>query len=385
MSNMNDKKLKILQIGDTWINDRTGGLSRYYTSLVSSMLEAGIDLKGLVAGSTGVEKLTNGAVKSLGKDDKGLPGNFMMFYNNFKKLVNINDFDVIVSHFALTTFPLLPLLGRKPLVIQFHGPFAYEGAAEDPSRTKKAIKYVIERAVYARGCKFITLSKAFKNILIEKYGVKPEKIEIIPGGVDCDQFSMDISRAEARDKFSLPQDRPIIFCVRRTVKRMGLENLIDAMREVVKTHPDAMLLVAGKGAQLEELRDRIKSYKLERNARMLGFVPDEDLPVLYRAANFSIVPTIKLEGFGLIVLESLACGTPALVTPIGGLPETIENFRPELILPSSSIDDIAAGINKAISGELKLPTSEECIDYVRNNCDWSIISKRIYDFYKTAV
>lgn len=380
-----DKQLRILQIGDTWINDRVGGLSRYYASLVNSMLEAGINLKGLVAGSHGVEKITNGAVCSMGDDDQNLLLNFLMFHNYFKKNVNINDFDVIVSHFSLITFPLLPLLGNKPLIIQFHGPFAFEGEVENDSRLKKVVKYFIERAVYSRGSKFITLSRAFRDILIEKYKVKPEKIEIIPGGVDCSKFSLDVSRAEARERFSLPQDRPIIFCIRRTVKRMGLENLIDAMQKVVKEHPDAMLLVAGKGALLEELKERIREYRLERNARMLGFVPDEDLPVLYRAANFSIVPTVKLEGFGLIVLESLACGTPALVTPVGGLPETVENFRPELILQSSSVDDIADGISRALSGDLKLPTSEECIDYVRKNCDWSIISRRIYDFYKTVV
>ena len=62
--------------------------------------------------------------------------------------------------------------------------------------------------------------------------------------------------------------------------------------------------------------------------RLLGFVAEEDLPWLYRACDISIVPSVALEGFGLPTIESLAAGTPVLVTPIGGLPETVSELDP---------------------------------------------------------
>jgi len=377
-----DKQLRILQIGESWTSDRIGGMNRYFASLVTSLLESGIKVKGLVIGSTKAEEITRGAVKSFGFNKGNLLSKFLMIHNYFKKNVNVENFDVIVSHFSLFTFPLLPLFKNKPLIIHFHGPFAFEGEVEKKKSLGNFAKYYIEKTVYNRGCNFITLSRAFKNILAEKYKIDPKKIEVIPGGVDCNKFSVNLSREEARKKLNLPQNRPIIVAVRRIVKRMGLENLIESIKTVKDSHPDVLLLIAGKGVLLEELNQRIISLGLEENVRMLGFVPDEDLPVLYRAANLSIVPTVELEGFGLIVLESLASGTPVLVTPIGGLPETIEKFRPDLILSSSSIESLSKGINDALSGKLKLPLQEECINYVKNNHDWTIISKQIYEFYE---
>ena len=82
----------------------------------------------------------------------------------------------------------------------------------------------------------------------------------------------------------------------------------------------------------DELEARCVAEGLDRPRPLLGFVPDEQLPLAYRAADFSIVPSVALEGFGLIVAESLAAGTPVLVTAVGGLPETLEGLAPQCVV-----------------------------------------------------
>jgi glycosyltransferase involved in cell wall biosynthesis len=108
------------------------------------------------------------------------------------------------------------------------------------------------------------------------------------------------------------------------------------MRTVRRIHPEVLLLIAGKGPLHDALSARIEDLGLQRHVRLLGYVPDADLALAYRAADLSVVPTVALEGFGLITVESLAAGTPVLVTPVGGLPETVQALAPNLILPAAT-------------------------------------------------
>jgi glycosyltransferase involved in cell wall biosynthesis len=166
---------------------------------------------------------------------------------------------------------------------------------------------------------------------------------------------------------------------------MGLEGLVSAMSEVCRREPEALLLIAGKGALYDELEARIRSLGLENNVQMLGFVPEDDLPVAYRAADLSIVPTVALEGFGLIAIESLAAGTPVLVTPVGGLPEVVSDLCADMVLPGYSTGDLAAGVSSALMGEFKLPDAEACQSYTRSRYDWTVIAARTREVYAEAL
>jgi glycosyltransferase involved in cell wall biosynthesis len=192
-----------------------------------------------------------------------------------------------------------------------------------------------------------------KRVLMETYAFPEEKISVIPGEVNIDQFKNTLSRGEARRRLGLTLDRPIILTVRRLERRMGLHNLIEAMGEVARAHRDVLLLIAGKGPLRNELEQHIASNHLSANVRTLGAVTDEALPLLYRAADFSIVPTTSYEGFGLILLESLASGTPVLGTPVGAIPEVLAPLSQSLLLESSSPRNIAEGIGEVLSGRRK--------------------------------
>lgn len=83
---------------------------------------------------------------------------------------------------------------------------------------------------------------------------------------------------------------------------------------------------------------------------MVGAVHDKTLPLFYRAADFSIVPTVAYEGFGLILLESLASGTPVLGTPVGAISEVLKPLSESLLLEGTSPRKMADGITQVLSG-----------------------------------
>jgi glycogen synthase len=315
-----------------------------------------------------------------------LPLRLMAARKAFAHAISVERPDVISSHFALYTWPGLDVARDIARVSHFQGPWADESGVEGAATLGQRAKHWLERSVYARSTRFIVLSEAFGQILTSRYGVAPERVRVVPGCVDVARFDIDISRARARARLQLPQDRPIVVAVRRLVRRMGLEDLIDAMARIkAQRGPDAMLLIAGKGRLSGELQARIDEHGLGNDVKLLGFVPDDRLAELYRAATISVVPTVALEGFGLITVESLAAGTPVLVTPVGGLPEVVAGLSRDLILRSTGAEAIAEGLTDALSGKLKLPDARRCRDFAMANFDNSVIARRVAEVYREAV
>ena len=377
--------MKIIQIGLEWFPEQGGGLDRYYYDCTRYLPLVGVDLKGMVAASGAVAKDTEGKVIGFALPESSTLERWRRIRQTFRELTQEQDYDLVVSHFAFYTFPLLNAIAPRPLVTHFHGPWALESSVEAKKSLAVKIKKWLEGSVYRRSQQAIVLSKAFGDILHREYQIPLEKINVIPGGVDIERFDIDVSQSAARDRLNWSGNRPIIFCIRRLAKRMGLENLVTAMVDVCALHPDVLLYIAGKGELTDTLQAQIIELKLDNNVKLLGYVSDEDLPLCYRAANFSVVPTIALEGFGLIVVESLAAGTPVLGTPIGGIPEILRPFSKDLVLAGYQPEQLAAGIIEALSGERKLPTSQACLDYVKANYNWSEIAKKIKSVYQKAI
>ena len=376
--------MKTLKIGMGWFPEESGGGNRYYYGSSRYLQEAGVDIQGLITGSERTAAITPQYVRVFAPTEAPLLKRWRGVRESAKQL-KLAEYDLVVAHFALYAFPILDRLGDLPLVFHFHGPWALESSAENQKAVKVGFKKTIEQLVYRRASSFIVLSQAFKDILHQQYNVPIDKIHIIPGGVDIEQFETSISRTEARSKLNWEQERTIIFCVRRLVKRMGLENLIEAIARVKTQYPDVLLHIAGKGALAETLQARITELDLTNHVRLLGYVPDEELPLAYRSADFSVVPTVSFEGFGLIIIESLAAGTPVLGTPVGGIPEILQPFCPDLLFEDTSVDKLAQGIVEVLSGKRQLPSSEACQAYAKDNYAWSVIAPQIKSVYEKAI
>ena len=374
--------MKTLQIGTSWFPEEAGGLARIYYGCVNYLPRVGVEVSGLVTGSDRIFSSSDGKVKTFASTDSSTWTRSLGVRKAVNQAIANSEFDLVASHFALYTFPILDRLDKFPLVMHFHGPWALESKAEGAGRLSVWGKWAIEKLVYQRANGFIVLSEAFRQILHRTYNVPLKKIFIVGGGLDTAEFDVGLTIAQARERLGWQQDRRIILCVRRLVKRMGLENLIAAIALVRKQHPDVLLLIAGKGAMSETLRSQIQELQLEDHVKLLGFVPDQDLAIAYRAAELSIMPTISLEGFGLAIIESLAAGTPVLATPIGGIPEILQPLSPELVLEGSTTNQLAQGMIEALSGQRQMPNAITCQTYVKQNYDWQVIAHQMKSVYE---
>jgi glycosyltransferase involved in cell wall biosynthesis len=300
-------------------------------------------------------------------------------------MLRADGIDLVAAHFALFTFPILTDLKVRPFVMHFHGPWAAESSQEGASSLAASAKKLLEKAVYRRADLVIVLSNAFGEIAIRDYGVSPEKIRIVPGAVDLERFCIETTKAEARQALGWPMEQRIYISVRRLVSRMGLDRLISAMKPVAQAHPQTTLYIAGKGRLRGELEAQVASLGLQKNVTFLGFVPDDQLPLIYRAADLNIVPTLALEGFGLVAAEALAAGTPSMVTPVGGLPEVVASLSPKLVFESTQIDAICNRLVQLEGGGLVLPSAEECVEFAKTHFHMNRMAREVAGVYREAL
>jgi glycosyltransferase involved in cell wall biosynthesis len=378
------EKIHSLQLGMHWFPERAGGLDRVFCELSRALPSVGVSVAGLVAGSCRVAADSSGTVRAFAPISASLLRRFNGMRQSFLQAEHTKRPDIIVSHFALYTLPVLDVL-KQPLAIHFQGPWANESGVEGNAGPLRALKWGIERLVYRRASRAIVLSNAFADILCRNYKFPESNIHVIPGGIDSRRFECLDTPDIARQRLEWPLEKPVIFVVRRLVRRMGLESLIAAIAILKTEIPEILVMIAGHGPLHPRLAAQIASQGLSRNIRLLGFVPDDVLPSMYRAADLSVVPSIALEGFGLVAAESLAAGTPCLVSPVGGLPEVVSALSKNLILASIAPTDIARGISDALSGQLVMPSEESCRAYATANFDWSVIANRVADVYRMAL
>jgi glycosyltransferase involved in cell wall biosynthesis len=332
-------------LGKGWFPAELGGLDRYYRQLLEQLPEA----RGVVVGPA--EDASSG-VATVSDHSAPLLVRLLAFTRAARR--EGRRADLIDAHFALYAF--LPLLShglrRKPLVVHFHGPWADENvSAGDSSRWRRRTRRRLERAVYSRARVVVTLTGAFKQLLVERYGVSPWNTTVLAPGVDLERFSVG-DRSAAREQLGLAPDAFVVCCARRLVPRMGLDVLIDAWAHELGNHPRARLLIAGDGDLQTELAHDIEARSLGSSVILLGRVSDEQLLALYRAADVNVVPSISFEGFGLVLLEAAACGTPSIVTRAGGLPEAITGLGQDLIVPAADVGALSERLTRAETGEL---------------------------------
>jgi glycosyltransferase involved in cell wall biosynthesis len=378
MSDSPAASASLLFVGLGWFPQSPGGVERYVYDLTGQLVagQDRVELCGVGLPETQPKspiQLTN-----LAAPDSPILQRLWSTRRNFLHR-QMQQPDAINLHFALYSFPLMDILPKNvPITFTFHGPWALESQQEAASKLSVLIKQsLVEKYVYRRCARFIVLSKAFGTILHQNYQVPWNKIHLIPGGVALNRFQSNLSRQEARTQLSWPQDRVILFTPRRLVNRMGIDKLLIVLSKIKPKIPDIWLAIAGKGPLRDSLEQQATELGLNDHVKFLGFLPDDQLPIAYQAADLTIMPSQSLEGFGLAIVESLASGTPALCTPVGGMPEVIANFSPDLITASSEVTDIAERLEAALTGKISMPSRTACREYAVAHFDWQNITQQI--------
>ena len=371
-----------LLLGAHWYQDDPGGLHRYLANLFGALRAAGLRPTGVVTGPATEAPV---GMVAAGRFDRPFPLRLWGYCRGVNRAA-ARGADVVDAHFAFYAFwpVVVGRLRRMPLVVHFQGPWAEESrAAGEAHGGRIAAKRWVESRVYRRASQIVVLSAAFKAVLVERYGIAPWRIEVIPPGIDLAVF-MPGSREDARAALDLSPGGPVVVAVRRLVPRMGLDVLIEAWASVCPSFPGALLLLVGDGAERERLENLAEARGVGSSVRLQGKVDEETLVRCYQAADLSVVPTVALEGFGLVVLESLACGTPAIVSDSGGLPESVVSLNPSLIVPAGDAGALARRLRSALDGTNPLPDRVESRAHAETFA-WPAIAERHRAVYKRAV
>jgi glycosyltransferase involved in cell wall biosynthesis len=322
-----------------------GGLNRYVRELVGALEALGAETTTVVVGPASDSDPT----VTVARSGQTLPGRLVEFARAVRRQVDAQIIDIHFGLYAVVPTRLSPLR-RLPCVLHFHGPWDLEGVASGDNAITAWAKYLVERLAYRRADEAVVLSRAFRRLLVERYRFSPWRVNVIPPGVDLERFSPG-DRSGARAQLGLPEDAWIALALRRLVPRMGVDVLVSAWDRLAPD--DGLLLIGGDGSAREVLERHASD-----TVRFLGRVDDELLPTYYRAADVCVIPSRSLEGFGLVALEALACGTPVIATDVGGLPEALDGLGHDLVVTADDVHALAERLSAARSGRRPLPSGE---------------------------
>ncbi len=236
-------------------------------------------------------------------------------------------------------------------------------------------KYM-EKKVLHQADHIMVLSRFTKNRLRTVYSVPGNTISVNPGGVDLKKFYPGQDKDSIRKRLHIPADKFILFTVRNLVPRMGIENLLIAMKTVIGKHPDIHLVIGGDGPLGQKLKTFCHQSDLNSHVHFTGFIPEEDLADYYRAADLFILPTADLEGFGLVIPEALASGVPVLGTPVGGSKEILSLFDKNCLFsdtrPESLADLMMKNYQKCRTGISSWKhLSIQCREFAEKHYSWN--------------
>ena len=305
----------------------------------------------------------------------------------FESLERKLGFDAIVFHqpFSAMAVCARPSAGKTQKVYTCHSLAFEEYASRNPEPTgipgrlnfhfHVLFRKWMERYCLGRSDRICVLSEFTKEKLRIAHGVILEKITVIPGGVDLKRFRPVPDQKAIRRSLGLPTDRFVLLTVRNLVPRMGLENLIMGFSKAVCAVPELFLVIGGHGPLRRKLSKTVDALGLSEHVRFVGFIPELQLADYYAMADLFVLPTLELEGFGLVTVESLACGTPVLGTPVGGTTEILGDFDPELLFDNISADAMASKISELCAKFINEPSSLEslsrrCRQYAEDRYSW---------------
>jgi D-inositol-3-phosphate glycosyltransferase len=293
-------------------------------------------------------------------------------------------YDLIHSHYWLSG-----LVGRQlqqwwdiPHVTMFHTLGAVKNAVDTGIREPE-VRIKSEKEIIKDCHRIIAPTGREKDYLINYYNASPETISIIPCGVNLDIFRI-IEKEIARNSLGFNGEGIILF-VGRIVPIKGIDKLLMALNHLENIERLRLLVIGGdKNCQDEvnRLRRLSKSLKIESSVTFLGLVEQEKLPYFYSAADICVFPS-HYESFGLVALESLACGTPVVATDVGGIRSVVRDGETGYIVLDNVPQLLAEKITLALSTP-RAKTDASCS--IRESVfkfSWSNIAEATLQEYQT--
>ncbi len=312
-------------------------------------------------------------------------------------ILNKVSYDLIHSHYWLSGWVGLKLAREHdvPLLHMFHTLACMKNSAtgslglrEFPTRLR------VERQLIERTDHLLVSSTRERELITSSYDVPPDKVTLLPCGVDTKVFR-PLGTHQLKHNIPMP-DKKFILYVGRIDPIKGIDTLIKAMALVKanlhKNHTLQLLVIGGdlknaaqsRHSQLNKLKCLTKSLHLDDTVNFLGAQPQELLPRYYSAAEACVLPS-RYESFGMVALEAMACGTPAIITTAAGISSFIQDGTTGFLVPEEDETALAQTILRVVylnssKQHLSMTVRKRAMDFT-----WNSIANQVHSLYNSLI
>lgn len=226
-------------------------------------------------------------------------------------------------------------------------------------------------SIMTKGERTIAISRSMADDIEKNYNIPPQRITVIPRGIDLDVYNRDNVSQERMDQFAqsifLPKDRPFIIFPGRLMKAKGQELALQAL---AKINEPFFCLIVGPDHEHLGYREHLKSMKQKLFLQdKVTFLDHVDLPAAYMHANMVLSPSQIPEAFGRVCAEAQAMGIPVIATDLGATRETILDGETGWLIEKGNVDELADAIRNALalSHSNRVAMTEKSILHARKN------------------
>jgi len=213
-----------------------------------------------------------------------------------------------------------------------------------------------------------------------------DKIKVIPNGINLEEFKINLSKEECRDKLGLPHNKKIILFFGNIVAYKGPHILLKAFSKAKSQFKDAMLVFAGRGKMQEELTKLAAELDIKSDVLFTGYVDEKLKPFYYKSADIFCLPSITMaEAFGIVNLEAMACGIPVISSKLGGIPDVVTDRETGLLVKPEDKEALADAIillleNEDIARKMGNKGKRKVEEY-----SWKKIAEKTEEVYESLI
>lgn len=220
-----------------------------------------------------------------------------------------------------------------------------------------------------------------RQTVAEYCNTDPEKISVIPPGVDLSHFR-PMSKQEARSHLGYGEEKNILF-VGRLEPLKGVDRLINAVASLENAATINLTVVGGDDNSTEKARLQAVASRMKLNSQVnfVGAIDQSELPIYYNAADVCVMPSYY-ESFGLAALEAAACGTPVVASEVGGLPAIVQDGETGYLVPVKRADVMAEKLCHLLSDDLARHRMGTAARNHAETLSWDQSAEKLYSRFR---
>jgi D-inositol-3-phosphate glycosyltransferase len=308
---------------------------------------------------------------------------FAQHIDEFRRNEKIR-YDVLHSHYWLSGVAAMHLTQRWaiPHITMFHT-LAHFKQLASPNKTEPSIRLEMERRLIQQADSIIASTNDERIQIIRHYGATPGQVRVIPCGIDLKLFKPQ-DQQQAREKLGLRRHQPVLLFVGRLDPFKGPDLLLRtaAMME----EKAQIVIVGGKSSNdkdMKQLKELAAQLKISKRVHFIGARPQYELPVIYSAADVTVIPSYH-ESFGLAAVESLACCTPVVATRAGGLTTVVQNNETGFLVPRGP-GFFAERLDSLLQNPVLLKQMSKAARPSVLQFNWKNVASKVQDMYEDVI